>query len=180
VHGYDGAKKVSGRKRHLLVDTLGIVLKVLVTAASTGDRDGAAVLLDGIQQAFPRLAFGWADQGYRGPFLDWARQVAGVALQVVVRRDGGMRRSWAPAGAPPRVVPRFAVVPRRWVVERTFAWLGRFRRLAKDYEYLPATSENAVYLAMSIILLRRMTRPVGPGGSSRSRAGAAAPPADRG
>jgi transposase len=148
VHGYDGGKKVSGRKRHLLVDTLGIVLKVLVTAASTGDRDGAAVLLDGIRAEFPRLSHGWADQGYRGPFLDWARQVAGVALQVVVRRDGGMRRSRAPAGAPPRVVPRFAVVPRRWVVERTFAWLGRYRRLSKDYEYLPVTSENAIYLAM--------------------------------
>lgn len=146
-----------------------------MTAADVGDRDGAAVLLRGIRGAFPRLAFGWADQGYRGPFLDWARQVAGVALQVVVRRDGGMRRSWAPAGAPPRVVPCFAVVPRRWVVERTFAWLGRFRRLARDYEYLTATSENAIYLAMSIILLRRMTRPAGgPGGSSCTRAGAAA------
>jgi putative transposase len=158
VHGYDGAKKVSGRKRHLLVGTLGIVLKALVTAAGTGDRDGAAVLLDGIRAEFPRLAFGWADQGYRGPFLDWARQVAGVALQVVVRRDGGMRRSWAPAGAPPRAVPRFAVVPRRWVVERTFAWLGRYRRLAKDYEYLPATSENTVYLAMTLTLTRRLAR----------------------
>jgi putative transposase len=152
-----------------------------VTAASTGDRDGAVVLLNGIRQAFPRLAFGWADQGYRGPFLDWARKEAGVALQVVARRDGGMRRSWAPAGAPPRVVPRFAVVPRRWVVERTFAWLGRFRRLTRDYEYLPATSENTVYLAMSVILLRRMTRPArAPGGPSRTRAGAAAPPAGRG
>jgi putative transposase len=155
VHGYDGAKKVNGRKRHLLVDTLGIVLKAHVTAASTGDRDGAAVLLDGIRQDFPRLAFGWADQGYRGPFLDWARQVAGVELQVAARRDGGMRRNWAPAGAPPRVVPRFAVVPRRWVAERTFAWLGRYRRLAKDYEYLPATSENAIYLAMTLTLAHR-------------------------
>ena len=92
-----------------------------------------------------------------------------------------MRRSWAPAGAPPRVVPRFAVVPRRWVVERTFAWLGRFRRLAKDYEYLPATSENAVYLAMSVILVRRAARAArGPGGSSRSRAGAAEPVGGRG
>jgi putative transposase len=151
------------------------VLKALVTAADVGDRDGAMVLLDGIRTEFPRLAFGWADQGYRGPFLDWARQVAGVALQVVVRRDGGMRRSWAPAGAPPRVVPRFAVVPRRRVVERTFAWLGRYRRLSKDYEYLPATSENAIYLAMSITLLRRAARPArGPGGSSCTRAGAAA------
>jgi transposase len=175
VHGYDGGKKVNGRKRHLLAGTLGNVLKVHVTAASTGDRDGAVVLLDGIRTQFPRLSYGWADQGYRGAFLDWARQAAGITVEVVVRSDGGMRRSWAPAGAPPRVVPRFAVVPRRWVVERTFAWLGRFRRLAKDYEYLPATSENAVYLAMSVILVRRMTRPAGgPGGSSGSRAGTAA------
>ena len=152
-----------------------------MTAASTGDRDGAAVLLDGIRAQFPRLGYGWADQGYRGAFLDRVRQATGITLEVVARRDGGMRRSWAPAGAPLRVVPRFAVVPRRWVVERTFAWLGRFRRLAKDYEYLPATSENAVYLAMSVILLRRAARAArGPGGSSRSRAGAAARSAGRG
>jgi len=152
VHGYDGGKKVNGRKRHLLAGTRGIVLRVYVTAAGTGDRDGAVVLLDSIRQDFPRLAFGWADQGYRGPFLDWARQAAGITLEVVARRDGGMRRSWAPAGTPLRVVPRFAVVPRRWVVERTFAWLGRYRRLARDYEYLAATSENAVYLAMTLTL----------------------------
>lgn len=179
MHGYDGAKKVSGRKRHLLTDTCGIVLKAHVTAADSGDRDGAAVLLAGIRTKFPRLSHGWVDQGYRGAFLDWARQATGVTLQVVVRRDGGMRRTWAPVGAPPRVVPRFAVVPRRWVIERTFAWLGRYRRLGKDYEYLPATSENTIYLAMSVTLLHRMTRPAGgrgagPGGPSRSHAGATA------
>jgi transposase len=133
------------------------VLKARVTAADVGDRDGAAVLLDGIRGAFPRLAFGWVDQGYRGPFLEWVREVTGIELRVVVRRDGGMRPSWAPVGAPPRVVPRFAVVPRRWVIERTFAWLGRFRRLAKDYEYLPESSESAIYLATSRHLLRRLT-----------------------
>lgn len=79
-------------------------------------------------------------------------------MQVVVRRDGGMRHTWAPVGAPPRIVPRFAVVPRRWVVERTFAWLGRYRCLGKDYEYLPATSENTVYLAMALALLHRLAR----------------------
>jgi transposase len=156
------------------------VLKAHVTAADVGDRDGAAVLLDGIRTQFPRVSYGWADQGYRGPFLDWVRQATGITLQVVARRDGGMRRSWAPAGAPPRVVPRFAVVPRRWVVERTFAWLGRYRRLSKDYEYLPVTSENAIYLAMSITLLRRMDRASGPGGSGHSRAGAPARSAGRG
>ena len=174
MHGYDGAKKAGGRKRHLLTDTCGLVLKARVTAANVGDRDGAAVLLAGIRTEFPRLSYGWADQGYRGAFLDRVRQATGITLEVVARRDGGMRRSWAPAGAPPRVVPRFAVVPRRWVVERTFAWLGRFRRLAKDYEYLPATSENTIYLATGITLLRLMDRASGPGGSSHSRAGAPA------
>ena len=145
-----------------------------MSAANVGDRDGGAVLLEGIRTQFPRLSHGWVDQGYRGAFLDRVRQATGITLQVVARRDGGMRRSWAPAGAPPRVVPRFAVVPRRWVVERTYAWLGRYRRLSKDYEYLPATSENAIYLAMSITLLRRMGRASGPGGSSHSRAGAPA------
>jgi putative transposase len=129
-----------------------------VSAADVGDRDGAAVLLTSLDGSFPRLAHGWVDQGYRGPFLRWVKQATGIALQVVARRDGGMRRTWAPVGAPPRIVPRFAVVPRRWVVERTYAWLGRYRRLAKDYEYLPATSESTVYLAMSFTLLHRPTR----------------------
>jgi transposase len=150
------------------------VLKAHVTAADVADRGGASVLLDGIRTQFPRVSCGWAGQGCRGPFPDWVRQAAGITLQVVARRDGGMRRSWAPAGAPPRVVPRFAVVPRRWVAERTFAWLGRCRRLSKDYEDLPVTSENAIYLAMSITLLRRMDRAGGPGGSGHRRAGAPA------
>ncbi|MDP9847581.1 putative transposase [Streptosporangium lutulentum] len=149
---------MNGRKRHLIVDTLGIVLKARVSAANVDDRIGATLLLHDIRQDFPRLRHCWADQGYRGPFLEWARQVAGITVQVVARRDGGMRHTWAPVGAPPRIVPRFAVVPRRWVVERTYAWLGRYRRLAKDYEYLPATSENTIYLAMGFTLLRRLTR----------------------
>jgi putative transposase len=149
---------VNGRKRHLLVDTLGIVLKAQVSAANIDDRVGATLLLHDIGQDFPRLGHCWADQGYRGPFLEWARRVAGITVQVVARRDGGMRGTWAPVGAPPRIVPRFAVVPRRWVVERTYAWLGRYRRLAKDYEYLPVTSENTIYLAMGFTLLHRLTR----------------------
>jgi putative transposase len=154
----DNAKKVNGRKRHLLIDTCGTVLKTHVSAANLGDRDGAAVLLDGIGQIFPRLVFGWVDQGYRGSFLEWVRQATGITLQVVQRRDGGMRHTWAKAGTPPRIVPRFAVVSRRWVVERTFAWLGRYRRLSKDYEYLTATSENTIYLAMTLTLLHRLAQ----------------------
>jgi putative transposase len=99
---------------------------------------------------------GWVDQGYRGEFLDWVKQHFGLTLEVVVRRDGGRRGRWLPPGAEPVAVPAFAVVPRRWVVERTFGWLGRFRRLAKDYEFLPATSEALLYLAMSQLLLRRL------------------------
>jgi putative transposase len=100
---------------------------------------------------------GWVDQGYRGQFLDWVKQRFGVTLEVVVRRDGGRRARWVPPGVEPPAVPAFAVVPRRWVVERTFGWLGRFRRLSKDYEFLPATSEALVYLAMTQLLLRRLT-----------------------
>jgi putative transposase len=141
------------------VDTLGLLLRVRVTAGDVGDRDGAAMLLHDAQTVFPRLRYGWVDAGYRGAFLAWAREAAGVHLQVAQRRDGGRRRRWLPADAEPPVVPRFAVAPRRWVVERSFAWLGRYRRLSKDYEYLTATSEAVIQLAMIPLLLRRLTRP---------------------
>jgi putative transposase len=137
LHGYDGAKRVNGRKRHLLVDTLGLVIKVQVTAADVGDRDGAAALLRSLdRRRFPRLRHGWADGGYRGPFLDWTRKHRGIAFEVVQRSDGGRQRRWLPPGVTPPIVSPFAVVPGRWVVERTFAWRGRFRRLSKDYEHL--------------------------------------------
>jgi putative transposase len=122
-----------------------------------GDRDGAAGLLGRLDwRWFPRLRHGWVDQGYRGQFLGWVRQTFGLTLQVVVRRDGGRRARWLPPGAEPPQVPAFAVVPRRWVVERTFGWLGRFRRLSKDYEFLPATSEATIYLVMIQILVHRL------------------------
>jgi putative transposase len=157
-HGYDGAKRLNGRKRHLLVDTLGLICKVHVTPANVSDRDGARELLRRLDwRRFPRVRHGWVDQGYRGQFLDWVKQRFGVTLEVVVRRDGGRRARWVPPGVEPPAVPAFAVVPRRWVVERTFGWLGRFRRLSKDYEFLPATSEALVYLAMTQLLLRRLT-----------------------
>jgi putative transposase len=157
LHGYDGGKKVLGVKRHLLVDTLGLVLVACVSPANAGDRDGAMVLLSHAAQRFPRLEHLWADQGYRGSrFIDWARDVPGMTVQIVVRRDGGNRRTWAKAGTPPRELPAIAVVPRRWVVERTFAWLGRYRRLSKDYEYLIATSESVIYAATCMLLLHRL------------------------
>jgi putative transposase len=160
LHGYDGAKRVNGRKRHLLVDTLGLVIKVHLTAADVGDRDGAVELLGRLdRRRFPRLRHGWADGGYRGPFLDWTQKHRGIAFEVVKRSDGGRQQRWLPPGATPPIVSPFAVVPRRWVVERTFAWLGRFRRLSKDYEHLTATSEAVIYLAMTRLLVRRLTRP---------------------
>jgi putative transposase len=156
-HGYDGAKKLNGRKRHLLVDTLGLLLAVHVTAADVSDRDGATELLRRLDRRHvPRLRYGWVDSGYRGGFLAWALARSKIAFEVVARADGGRRRRWLPPGVEPPVVPRFAVVPRRWVVERTFAWLGRFRRLSKDYEYLPATSEAVIHLAVIQLLVRRL------------------------
>jgi putative transposase len=131
-----------------------------VTAADIGDRDGAVALLGRLdRRRFPRLRPGWADSGYRGPFLDWAAKRRGIAFQVVSRSDGGRKPRWLPPGVSPPIVSAFAVVPRRWVVERTFAWLGRYRRLSQDYEYLTATSEAVIYLAMTRLLLRRLTRP---------------------
>jgi putative transposase len=133
------------------------VCKAHVTPADVGDRDGAAQLLGRLdRRRFPRLRHGWVDQGYRGEFLAWVQATMGITLAVVRRADGGRRRRWLPPGAEPPLVPAFAVVPRRWVVERTFGWLGRFRRLSKDYEFLPATSEATIYLAMIQILTRRL------------------------
>jgi transposase len=122
------------------------------------DRDGAAQLLRRLdRRQVPRLRWGWADGGYRGGFLTWALATTKITFEVVARGDGGRRRRWLPPGVEAPVVPGFAVVPRRWVVERTFAWLGRFRRLSKDYEYLPATSEAVIQLAMIQLLVRRLT-----------------------
>ena len=136
---------------------MGLLLAVHVTAANVGDRDGAARLLGRLdRRRFPRLRYGWVDQGYRGEFLAWVRTTMGITLEVARRADGGRRRRWLPADVEPPVVPAFQVVPRRWVVERTFGWLGRFRRLSKDCEFLPATSEATIYLAMIQILLHRL------------------------
>jgi transposase len=126
-----------------------------VTPADTSDRDGAAELLRRLDRRhLPRLRHGWVDGGYRGAFLALAR--FRIAFEVVARADGGRRRRWLPPGIEPPALPRFAVVPRRWVVERTFAWLGRFRRLSKDYEFLPATSEAVIQLTMIQLLTRRL------------------------
>ncbi|MPY36080.1 transposase [Streptomyces adustus] len=96
---------------------------------------------------------------YRGTdFHAWVQEATGITVEVVQRRDGGFRSTWVKEGAPPPAAPVFAVVPRRWVVERTFAWLGRCRRLSKDYEYLRVCSGNAIYLTMAMLLVRRLAR----------------------
>jgi transposase len=130
---------------------------VNVTPADTSDRDGAVELLGRLdRRQLPRLRHGWVDGGYRGAFLAWALRRCKITFEVVVRADGGRRRRWLPPGVEAPVVPGFAVVPRRWVVERTFAWLGRFRHLSKDYEFLPATSEAVIHLAVIQLLVRRL------------------------
>jgi putative transposase len=154
--GYDGAKQLAGRKRHILVDTGGLLMRVVVHAADVADRDGARLVLEGVTRRFGRIERVWADQGYRGAALRaWAGEVAGVALDVVYPPWRQLER-YGPADAP---APRgFRVIPRRWVVERSPAWLGRNRRLSKDYERLPATEEALIYLASIRLLLRRLAK----------------------
>jgi transposase len=158
-HGYDGGKKVNGRKRHILVDTLGLLLRVVVHPAHLQDRESAPLVLVGQQRRFPRLRHLWADQGYTGPLLDWIHDELGWTVEVVERSprrgfvataDGQLQRVRLPAV--------FEPLPRRWVVERSFAWLGRQRRMSKDYERLPSTSEAFVYLTGIHLLLGRLTR----------------------
>ena len=141
--GYDAGKKISGRKRHLLVDTLGLVLGVAVTAASVPDRAGAQTLLGRVLGWFTWLRRMWVDGGYSGPeFAQSVRdQRPNLEVEVVKRSDD---------------ISGFKVLPRRWVVERTFGWLMRHRRLVRDYERTEASAESWVYIAMIRIQLRRL------------------------
>jgi putative transposase len=141
--GYDAGKKVKGRKRHVLVDTLGLVLMVTVTAASVQDRDGAKPVLAAGKKACPTLQKTWADGGYAGQLVEWAQRNCQMELEIVKRSDA---------------MTGFVVLPRRWVVERTFGWLGRYRIFSKDYEKYPETSEQEIYMAMSHLMVRRLTK----------------------
>jgi putative transposase len=157
VRGYDGGKKVKGRKRHLLVDSQGLVLKVKVEAANLSDREGAMLLLAGLKETFPRLKHLWVDYAYRGTFVKWVKQTLGWTVEVVQRLGAGSRGAWVPPDMEAPVLKTgFQVQPRRWVVERTFGWLGRQRRLSKDYEYLPQSAEAFIYTAMIRTMLRRL------------------------
>lgn len=143
VRGYDAGKKVKGRKRHILVDALGLLLMVVVHAANIQDRDEAKLVLARVRGRFPRLQLIWADGGYAGKLVDWVKTVCHWMLEIIKRPEG---------------VKGFQVLPRRWVVERTFGWLGRYRRLSKDYEELPETSEAMIYAAMIHLMVRRLAR----------------------
>jgi putative transposase len=124
-----------------MVDTNGLVLSVFVSAADMDERDGAKSLLNQVAGRFPRLSKIWADNGYSGPFVDWVKEQLGLDVEIIKRTDN---------------LKGFKIVPRRWVVERTFGWFGRFKRLAKDYELLPEHSESMIYLAMMRLMLRRL------------------------
>jgi putative transposase len=122
------------------VDCLGLLLAAVVHPADVQDRDGARWVLEKAKAVFPSLVLIWADGGYAGALVDWVKAACGWVLQTVLR----------PAG-----VQGFVLLPRRWVVERTFAWLGRYRRLSKDYEYLTPVSETMIVVAMIHIMARR-------------------------
>lgn len=158
--GFDGAKKVNGRKRHLLVDTQGLVMKVVVSPADVQDTDGAEVLFGRLQGRFPRLKHIWVDAGYRGKLIAKMKRLYQLTLEVVKHPWSDLKRGvWLPKDAEPPVIPTgFHVLPRRWVVERTFAWLGLSRRLSKDYETRLDISEGMIYGAMIRIMIRRIAR----------------------
>jgi len=144
-----GGKKLFGRKWHLIVDTLGLVLLVVVTAANVQDRDGARALLQGLFERIKKSKYSrwsrpkliWADGGYRGELIEWIKHTFGWTLEIVEKLADQVG---------------FQVLPKGWIVERTFAWLNRQRRLSKDYERLSATSEAFIYIAMIRLMVRRL------------------------
>jgi putative transposase len=142
IKGFDAGKKVKGRKRHILVDTLGLLIAVVVTAANVQDYHGAKPVLGSVQGRCPRLKVIWADGIYEKQWLiDWVRTECGWELTIIKRSDKEKG---------------FKLLPKRWVVERTFSWLGRYRRLSKDYEKFPETSEAMIRMAMIHIMVRRL------------------------
>ncbi len=142
--GFDGGKQIKGRKRQLVVDTLGLLLGVFVHSAGRSDQAGLKLLLQWFADFWPRLQLLWVDNSYRGAeLIKWVQQTTGLMLQPVKRPEGQKG---------------FEVLPRRWVVERTFSWFNHYRRLSKDYEFLPTTSEMMIYVAMTRLMLRRLTR----------------------
>ncbi len=168
--GYDGNKKVRGRKRHLLVDTEGLVLKAKVHSAKVPEQDGLRLLLESARSGLSRLRHLWLDAGYEGSGRRWAEEAMGLSVEVVRKPPKPVpekvakvwAEEWAKAEGkkldwqkfmPPR---GYVALPRRWVVERTFSWLGQNRRMSKDYERLCASAEAFVYAAMIRLMVRRL------------------------
>jgi putative transposase len=141
LKGVDGGKMTKGRKRHIVVDTLGLLLVVVVHAANVHDSQSAMMVIEGLRGRFSRLKTIFADGGYRGELADNVKMLFGWCLSIVLRSDGSKS---------------FVVLPKRWVVERTFSWFEGFRRLSKDYEIQPSTSETMIQLAMIHIMLNRV------------------------
>jgi len=169
--GYDGGKKVRGRKRHLLVDTEGLVLQAKVHSAKIPDQDGLKLLLESARTGLSRLSHLWLDAGYEGRGKRWAEEDLGLSVEIVRRPPKPIAeevaRTWAAEWAKEgkevdwqKLMPPggFVVLPRRWVVERTFSWLSQNRRMSKDYERLCATAEAFVYVAMTRLMVRRLAR----------------------
>ena len=149
ARGFDAGKLIKGVKRHVLVDTLGMLLCIVVLTANVQDRDGARVVLQALFERIKRSKYSrwcrlkliWADGGYRGELLAWVKQNLGWTLEIVEKLGDQVG---------------FQVLPKRWIVERTFAWLNRQRRLSKDYERLPATSAAFIYVAMIRLMVKRL------------------------
>jgi transposase len=158
--GYDGGKKIKGRKRQALVDTEGTLLKVKVHPADLHDKVGGMLLLHCLHLLFPTIVLVWADTHYQGLRL-WAKQTLGWTIEVVKHWWINFSRRRLLYGEDMPQIPKgFHLLPRRWVIERTFAWLITNRRLAVDYEKLPETGETFIYMAMSRILMKRLTKPI--------------------
>ncbi len=142
MYGFDGGKKVKGRKRHIVVDSQGLLIGVLVTEANASERLGAIVVLSEAQEKLKRLKVVWVDQGYSGPkFAAAVKQVGGEEVEVEVIE---------------RISSGFEPLPKRWIVERTFGWLNRFRRLSKDYEVYTEVSEAMVYCSLMRLMTKRL------------------------
>lgn len=158
IRGFDGGKKISGRKRHLLVDSTGLVSAVVVHEGKIADRDGARLLLGKAVEKLPRMQKVWADRGYNGKIGGWMKERLGWTLEIVKPPS---RWVWVPPGEEPSPYPRgFIVLPRRWVIERTFAWITRNRRMSRDYEFLAETTEALIYVAMIRLMVRRLAKGV--------------------
>jgi len=134
---------MNGRKRHILVDTLGLILKVVIHSADIQDRDGAKMVFKRMKKDFGKLKLIWADGGYAGKLIAWVNRYQHCKLEIIKRSDD---------------VKGFKVLPKRWIVERTFSWFYKYRRLSKDYEYRIDTSEAMIYVAMSHVMVRRLSK----------------------